>query len=102
MLTEYTARREWLIPALCEVPGFHCVRPEGAFYAFPDVRGCLTGDVRTSGELTERLLKDEHVVVTDGADFGANGFIRISYATSLDRLHEGVRRITRVAERLTK
>lgn len=100
MLAEYSVRREWLIPALHEIPGFHCVNPEGAFYAFPDVRGCLNGSVRTSGELAERLLKDEHVVVTDGADFGAEGFIRISYATSLDRLQEGVRRITRLSERL--
>lgn len=102
MLAEYTSRREWLIPALCEVPGFHCVKPEGAFYAFPDVRGCLKGEVRTSGELADKLLKEEHVVVTDGADFGADGFLRISYATSLDRLQEGVRRITRVTERLTR
>lgn len=101
MLAEYSARREWLIPALSAVPGFRCVKPEGAFYAFPDVRGCLNADVRTSGELAEMLLKDEHVVVTDGADFGADGFLRISYATSLDRLNEGVRRITRIAERLS-
>lgn len=102
MLEEYSKRREWLIPSLCEIPGFHCVSPEGAFYAFADVRGCLNGDVRTSGELAETLLKEEHVVVTDGADFGADGFIRISYATSLERLQEGVRRITRIAERLTR
>jgi len=102
MLEEYRQRRDWLIRALCEVPGFHCVNPEGAFYAFPDVRGCLKGEVKTSGELADMLLKEEHTVVTDGAGFGAEGFIRISYATSLDRLQEGVRRITRIAERLTK
>lgn len=102
MLAEYASRREWLVPALCEVPGFHCVKPEGAFYAFPDVRGCLKGDVRTSGDLADKLLKEEHVVVTDGADFGADGFLRISYATSLERLQEGIRRITRVAQRLTR
>jgi aspartate aminotransferase len=43
------------------------------------------------------LLEKEHTVVTDGAGFGADGFIRISYATSLDRLREGVERIKRVA-----
>ena len=101
MLEEYRKRREWLIPALRKVPGFRCASPEGAFYAFPDVRGCLNNSVRSSGELAEKLLKDEHVVVTDGADFGADGFLRISYATSLDRLQEGVKRITRVAEKLT-
>jgi aspartate aminotransferase len=45
-------------------------------------------------------LEKEQTVVTDGAGFGAEGFIRISYATSLDRLAEGVKRIRRVAERL--
>ncbi len=102
MLDEYRKRRDWLVGALREVPGFHCVNPEGAFYAFPDVRGCLKGELKTSGELAERLLTEEHTVVTDGAAFGAEGFIRISYATSLERLREGVQRITRIAERRVK
>ena len=98
MLAEYARRREWLINALPEVTGFRCFAPEGAFYAFPDVRGCLKGAVKTSGEFADRLMHDEHTVVTDGAGFGAEGFIRISYATSFERLQEGVRRIRRVAE----
>jgi aspartate aminotransferase len=100
MLSEYTARREWLLHALREIPGFCCSQPEGAFYAFPDVRGCLNEEVKTSAQFADLLLKDEHTVVTDGAGFGAEGFIRISYATSLERLQEGVRRIRRVAEKL--
>ncbi len=51
MLAEYTARRAWLLQALCEIPGIKCSEPEGAFYAFPDVRGCLSGEMKTSGEL---------------------------------------------------
>lgn len=101
MLAEYTSRREWLLKALQEIPGLCCAQPEGAFYAFPDVRGCLNGAVKTSGEFADLLLNEEHTVVTDGAGFGAEGFIRISYATSLDRLQEGVKRIRRVAEKLT-
>ena len=100
MLAEYARRREWLLNALNEIPGFKCDRPEGAFYAFPDVRGCLKGSVRTSEQFANELLEQEQTVVTDGAGFGADGFIRISYATSLDRLQEGVKRIRRVAERL--
>lgn len=99
MLAEYARRREWLIRELDALPGIDCVTPEGAFYAFPSVRGCLKGEIKTSGEFAERLLKDEHVVVTDGAGFGVEGYVRISYATSMDRLEEGVRRIRRVAER---
>jgi len=99
MLEEYRRRRDWLIGALCEVPGFNCVRPEGAFYAFPDVRGCLKGEVKTSGEFAAKLLEESQTVVTDGAGFGVEGFLRISYATSLERLREGVERIKRVAGR---
>ena len=100
MLSEYTARRDWLLKEIESIPGFRCINPEGAFYAFPDVRGCLRREIKTSGQFAELLLKEEQTVVTDGAGFGAEGFIRLSYATSLERLKEGVRRIRRVAERL--
>ncbi|HYN86737.1 MAG TPA: pyridoxal phosphate-dependent aminotransferase [Pyrinomonadaceae bacterium] len=102
MLEEYRRRRDWLVGALREVPGLRCFEPEGAFYAFPDVRALLGGEVKTSAEFAERLLNEEHTVVTDGRGFGADGFIRISYATSLERLREGVRRITALAERLAR
>ena len=96
MLAEYTRRRAWLLKALNEIPGLRCPLPEGAFYAFPDVRGCLKGDLKTSAEFVNELLEKEQTVVTDGEGFGTDGFIRISYATSLDRLEEGVKRIRRV------
>src|SRR5256714_5665592 len=98
MLAEYTRRREWLLGELNEVPGLSCAQPEGAFYLFPDVRGCLHGKLQTSGDFANALLEKERTVVTDGAAFGAEGFIRISYATSIERLQEGVKRIRRVAE----
>ncbi len=98
MLAEYTRRREWLLGALNEIPGLRCPQPEGAFYAFPDVRGSFQGKLHTSGDFASALLEQEQTVVTDGAAFGAEGFIRISYATSMDRLREGVNRIRRVAE----
>ena len=95
MLAEYTARRAWLLNALKEIPGMKCAEPEGAFYAFPDVRGCMKNGLKTSAEFAQRLLEEEHVVVTDGAGFGTEGFVRISYATSMDQIQEGVRRIRR-------
>lgn len=100
MLAEYTKRRDYLIPALHDIPGIKCSDPEGAFYAFPDIRGCLNDKVKTSADFANALLQEEHTVVTDGAGFGAEGFIRISYATSLARLEEGVKRIRSLAERL--
>lgn len=102
MLGEYTRRREWLLPALCDIPGITCANPEGAFYAFPDVRGCLKNGIKTSGEFAQRLLEEEHTVVTDGAGFGAEGYVRISYATSIEQIREGVGRIRRLAERILK
>src|SRR5256714_10002001 len=96
MLAEYTRRREWLLNALNQIEGLKCFQPEGAFYAFPDVRECLHGRLKSSEDFANELLEKEHTVVTDGAGFGADGFIRISYATSLDRLQEGVERIKRV------
>ncbi|HYV10675.1 MAG TPA: pyridoxal phosphate-dependent aminotransferase [Pyrinomonadaceae bacterium] len=99
MLAEYTKRRAWLLNALREIPGFSCSEPEGAFYAFPDVRGCLKKDLKTSGDFAQRLLEEEHTVVTDGAGFGAEGFIRISYATSMEQIRKGVERIHRFAQK---
>jgi len=93
MLAEYTTRREWLLSALRGIPGMCCSEPEGAFYAYPDVRGCLKNGMKTSAEFAQRLLEKEHVVVTDGAGFGTEGFVRISYATSMEQIQEGVRRI---------
>lgn len=100
MLAEYTARRAWLLEALKEVPGFICNEPEGAFYAFPNVSGCLNAKVRTSAEFAQRLLDEEQTVVTDGAGFGCEGYLRMSYATSMEQLQEGVKRIKRFAEKL--
>lgn len=99
MLKEYTARRAFLIGALNEIEGVKCTLPEGAFYAFPDVRGCYREDIKTSAAFAEMLLTEAGTVVTDGAAFGAEGCIRISYATSIDKLKEGVKRIKRAIEK---
>jgi aspartate aminotransferase len=100
MLAEYTARRAWLLQALQSIPRLSCNEPEGAFYAFPSVRECLNSEVNTSAEFAARLLSEEHTVVTDGAAFGTEGYLRISYATSMAQLEEGVTRIKRFVERL--
>lgn len=96
MLQAYSERRDWLIPALNDLPGISCATPEGAFYAFPNVKG--TG--LTSEELTTRLLEQAHVAVTPGDAFGAPGYLRLSYATSLEKLETGVERIRGVLDGL--
>jgi aspartate aminotransferase len=100
MLNEYTSRRGWLLEALRSIDGIICNEPEGAFYAFPDVRGCYKGVIKTSGEFAKRLLEEEQVVVTDGSGFGCEGYLRISYATSMEQLKEGVKRIERFVKNL--
>jgi aspartate aminotransferase len=96
MLQAYSERRDWLIPALNNLPGVTCAAPEGAFYAFPSIKG--TG--LTSEELTTRLLEKAHVAVTPGDAFGAPGYLRLSYATSLEKLETGVERIRSVLANL--
>lgn len=101
MLSEYLKRREWLLKTLAEIPGMKCDSPEGAFYAFPNVRGCLKGNVKTSGDFSQRLLEAEQTVITDGAGFGCEGYVRISYATSMEQLEEGMKRLRRFVESIS-
>jgi aspartate aminotransferase len=96
MLQAYSERRDWLIPALNDLPGVTCATPEGAFYAFPSIKE--TG--LTSEELTTRLLEQAHVAVTPGDAFGAPGYLRLSYATSLEKLETAVERIRGVLSEL--
>lgn len=96
MLQAYRERRDWLIPALNDLPGVTCAMPEGAFYAFPNIKGVGL----TSEELTTRLLEEAHVAVTPGDAFGAPGHLRLSYATSLEKLEAGIERIRGVLGRL--
>jgi aspartate aminotransferase len=100
MLEEYRRRRDWLVPALNKIEGVKCDMPEGAFYVMPDVRNFFGGRVRDSIEFSKLLLDEAQVVVTAGSSFGMEGYIRISYANSLEALQEGVRRIAGVISNL--
>ena len=94
MLEEYRKRRDQLHAWLTADPRIQCVKPNGAFYLFIDISALLTPDgIRTSAEFAERLLHEAHVALTAGEAFEAPGFLRISYATSMARLKEGVARI---------
>ncbi len=93
MLVEYHRRRDWLIPALNTIKGFRCPMPEGAFYAFVDVGEMLGEQFANSADVAEAMLNEAFTVVTDGAGFGADGFLRFSYATSIENLHQAVDRL---------
>ena len=94
MLEEYRKRRDQLHVWLTADPRIKCVKPNGAFYLFVDISALLTPDgIRTSADFAERLLHEAHVALTAGEAFEAPGFLRISYATSMEQLKEGVKRI---------
>jgi aspartate aminotransferase len=84
MIAEFVRRRQVLVEGLNALPGFSCVMPRGAFYAFPNV----TGTGLDERELASRFLDEAGVAVLAGSDFGAHGagHIRLSYANSLDNI----------------
>ena len=94
MLNEYKVRRDTLMDWFSEDPRFECVKPAGAFYLFPRVTKILdaTG-IKSTGDFSQILLDEARVALTAGEGFDAPGFLRISYATSLERLREGTTRI---------
>jgi aspartate aminotransferase len=101
MLDEYRVRRDTLHAWLTADPRIVCLKPQGAFYLFLDISSLLTpGGIRTSAELADRLLREAHVALTPGEAFEAPGFVRISYATSLARLEQGVERMRAFIARL--
>ena len=94
MLDEYRTRRDRLCEWLSAEPRIGLKKPAGAFYLFPDVSEFLSPDgVRTSAELAAALLAESHVALTPGEAFDAPGFLRISYAASIEDLERGSRRI---------
>jgi aspartate aminotransferase len=101
MRDEYQRRRDALMGWLSDEPRLASVTPQGAFYLFPSVRAFLSDRCPTSLAFSEALLGQEHVVTTPGEAFGAPGYVRLSYATSLERLREGATRLIRFARGLT-
>ena len=94
MLDEYRSRRDQLHAWLTADPLLRCRKPAGAFYMFVDVSDVLSVDgFRTSIDFANALLEEQRVAVTPGEAFDAPGFIRISYATSLENLREGTTRL---------
>jgi aspartate aminotransferase len=94
MLDEYRIRRDNVWQWLTEDARFTCLKPRGAFYLFPYLADVLEPcGVRNTAEFAEALLTESHVALTAGEGFDAPGFLRISYATSLAQLREGVSRI---------
>lgn len=106
MLDAFTERRQVIVEGLNTIPGVTCAWPEGAFYAFPDVSALCAkrykGEVLGgSARFAAALLEAQLVAAVHGEPFGAEGFVRLSYATSMANIREGLKRIAAFAASLT-
>jgi aspartate aminotransferase len=94
MLEAYVERRAWLIEALENIDGISCLPPDGAFYVFPSIRSFFgRGGITDSASFATFLLDKARVAVVPGSAFGSDDHVRISYATSMERIREGITRI---------
>jgi aspartate aminotransferase len=106
MVGEFRRRRDHIVARLDAIDGVSCRAPGGAFYAFPDVRGLMGkryGDetIATSGDVTRLLIEHHAVAAVDGAPFGAEGFLRLSFATSMEQIDLGVDRLAEMVAALS-
>ncbi len=98
MRAEFARRRDLMVELVRATPGMECVKPEGAFYVFVDISGLIgrvvgREKVRDDGHLAEIFLEEAKVAVVPGSGFGAPNYLRLSYATSRERIREGLGRI---------
>jgi aspartate/methionine/tyrosine aminotransferase len=101
MRAAFDRRRQTIVSMLNEIDGVVCPVPQGAFYAYPSVKGVLGRDVggrtvQTSAELAEIVLEQVEVAVVPGEAFGTPGYLRLSYALGDDDLAEGVGRLQKL------
>ncbi|MDI6727567.1 MAG: pyridoxal phosphate-dependent aminotransferase [Thermodesulfovibrionales bacterium] len=105
MHAEFDKRRRFLVDGLNSIEGVRCLKPTGAFYAFPDVSklyGKKTGarQINSSLDMAMYLLEDANVALVHGEAFGDDNYIRISYATSMENIKKGLERIREALSRL--
>jgi len=96
----YRRRRDLVVDGLNAIPGISCHRPEGAFYVYPNIAGCLGRTtaagtrIETDEDFSMACLEEAHVALVHGTAFGMSPYLRISYATDEESLAEAVRRIS--------
>lgn len=107
MKAAFIKRRNFMVETLNSIPGFSCLKPEGAFYAFPNISGCFgkkspAGNViKDSVSFCEYLLAEAKVACVPGAGFGSDDYMRLSYATSDANIEKGLAKIKAWVETLT-
>ncbi len=98
MRQEFEKRRNYIVDRLNGIKGIRCFKPQGAFYVFPNIKKLLRKSyggkqVNTDSELAEYLLEKAKIAVVPGEPFGAPGYIRLSYATSMGNIEQGLNRL---------
>lgn len=106
MVREFAKRREYLVERLRAIPGIECALPDGAFYAFPRIDaafGRKYGDksIENSSDFAETLLREAKVALVPGSAFGKEGYLRLSYATSMANLEKGMDRFEAFWQKLS-
>ena len=102
----FQERRDFVVNSLNAIEGINCIKPNGAFYVFPSCKGLIGKKDKNGKKITsdtdfvESLLENNEVAVVQGSAFGLEGFFRISYATSMDKLQEAIKRIKLFCESL--
>ena len=102
----FQERRDFVVNSLNAIEGINCIKPNGAFYVFPSCKGLIGKKDKNGKKITsdtdfvESLLENNEVAVVQGAAFGLEGFFRISYATSIDKLQEAMKRLKLFCESL--
>jgi aspartate aminotransferase len=89
MKAEFQKRRDYMVERINNIRGLSCIKPQGAFYCFIDISKIN----KDSLQFAERLLEEAKVAVIPGEGFGADGFIRLSFATSMENIKKGLDRI---------
>ena len=105
MLVELKDRRDYMYDEITSINGIKCYKPDGAFYLFPEISSLLNKQIgdhyfETSLDLAMYLLKEVHVAVVPGSAFGAEGYIRMSYSTSMENLKEVIYRLKKAFSKL--
>lgn len=105
MVQEFEKRRNVIVDRLNSITGIKCLKPQGAFYVFPNISGLfgkMSNDKKLASpcDVADYLLEEAKVAVVPGEDFGSKEHIRFSYATSLEDIEKGCRRIQKAVEKL--
>ncbi|RUM61139.1 MAG: aspartate aminotransferase, partial [Persephonella sp.] len=101
MKEEFKKRRDFVYKEFVSIDGVKSSKPEGAFYIFPNLSKFIDGEkIKNDIELTTYLLEEGKVAVVPGSAFGKEGNIRLSYATSMENLKEGMNRIKEALDKL--